>query len=196
MGKRKETGGNCAMNGRKEEQRGTADVWPDAMDEKTTGHAFFPYPPNPRSPRLKMKIFFNHPWFLFCLRLALGGLFLYAGITKIGNPQAFADSIATFKMLPPQLINIMALGLPPFEVLLGFMLMSGWKARTASLGIAALAIIFAIVLGQAIVRGLSVDCGCLGSGEPSVLKTWLSFARAGGLFLIGTWLYAGNRMKA
>lgn len=134
--------------------------------------------------------FFENRWILLGLRLVLGGVFLYAGITKIGNPQAFADSIATFKVLPEQFISIIALGLPPFEVLLGLMLVVGWNVRAASLGITALAIVFAISLGQAIARGLSVDCGCFGSGEPSALKTWLSLGRAGLLFLAGAWLYS------
>jgi len=135
-------------------------------------------------------------WFLLLLRVVLGGLFLYAGITKIGNPQAFADSIATFKILPAHFISIIALGLPPLEVLLGFMLIVGWKARTASLGITALAIVFGVILGQAIARGLSVDCGCFGSGEPSAVKTWLSLGRAGLLFLAGAWLYFSKTLKS
>jgi uncharacterized membrane protein YphA (DoxX/SURF4 family) len=122
--------------------------------------------------------FLNNRWFLLVLRLALGGVFLYAGILKAANPQAFADSIATFKMLPPQLVNIVALGLPPFEILLGLMLLSGWKVRPPSLAVAGLAIVFGIALGQALFRGLAVYCGCFGSGEPSTLKTWASFGRA------------------
>ncbi len=133
-----------------------------------------------------MRRFFEYRWFLLVLRLALGGVFLYAGTTKVINPQAFADSIATFKMLPPQLINIVALGLPPFEILLGLMLISGWKARAASLALAGLSIVFGIALGQALIRGLAVDCGCFGSGEPTTLKTWASFGRAL-LILAGSW---------
>jgi len=133
--------------------------------------------------------FFNNRWFVLALRLALGGVFLYAGTTKVTNPQAFADSIAAFKMLPPQLLNIVALGLPPFEILLGLMLISAWKARAASLALAGLAIVFGLALGQALMRGLVVDCGCFGSGTPSALKTWVSFGRAFLIFAISFWLY-------
>jgi len=136
-----------------------------------------------------MRRFFENRWFLFGLRTVLGGVFLYAGTTKVINPQAFADSIATFKILPPQLINLVALGLPPFEILLGLMLISGWKVRAASLAIAGLGIVFGIALGQAILRGLSVDCGCFGSGEPSALKTWSSFGRAFLIFAASFWFY-------
>lgn len=133
--------------------------------------------------------FFSNRWFLLVLRIIIGGVFVYAGTTKVANPQAFADSIATFKLLPPQLINIVALGLPPFEFLLGLMLLSGWKVRPASLAVATLAIVFGIALGQALFRGLAVDCGCFGSGEPSTLKTWASFGRALLLFAGSIWVF-------
>ena len=139
-----------------------------------------------------MKMVFENRWFVISLRVAVGGVFLYAGATKIANPLAFADSIATFQILPRHLLNVVALGLPPFEILLGVMLLTGVQTRLASLGITVLAIIFGVVLGQALVRGLHVDCGCFGSGQPSALKTWGSFGRAGLLALIGTWLYFKN----
>lgn len=162
----------------------------DTTDEKAKLTST-PHPPNSRHPRFhfaSMKIL-NNRWFLLVLRIALGGIFLYAGTTKVVNPQAFADSIATFKMLPPQLINIVALGLPPFEILLGLMLLSGLKTRAASLAVAGLAIIFGLALGQALIRGLAVDCGCFGSGGPSALKTWISFGRAFLLFAASFWVF-------
>ena len=139
-----------------------------------------------------MKMFLQNRRFIFSLRVAMGAIFLYAGATKIGNPLAFADSIATLKLLPPHLLNVVALSLPPFEILLGIMLLTGLLARSASLGIAVLAIAFGLALGQALVRGLQVDCGCFGSGPPSTLKTWGSFGRAGLIFLAGAWLYLKN----
>ncbi len=136
-----------------------------------------------------MKSFLQSRWFLFVLRCLVAATFLYAGITKIGDPQGFADSIATFRMLPPELINIVALGVPPFEVILGLMLLTGWKLRPAAFGILGLTVVFAIALVQALVRGLEVDCGCFGSGEPSVLKTWVSLGRDVLLLAATAWIY-------
>jgi len=133
--------------------------------------------------------FLNNQWFLLGLRIIIGGIFVYAGITKIQNPQAFADSIATFQMLPPQVTNIVTLGLPPFEVLIGLMLIAGWHVRASSLAVIGLSVVFGIALGQAIARGLVVDCGCFGSGEPSILKTWASFGRAVILLICSLWIY-------
>jgi len=136
---------------------------------------------------IAMRRLLKNRWLVFVLRLFLGGLFVYAGSTKFINPQAFGDSIATFKMLPPQVINIVALGLPPFEVLVGLMLVSNWEARAASLAAGGLSIVFGIALGQALIRGFPVDCGCFGSAEPSFSKTLGAFGRA--IFLMITSYY-------
>lgn len=124
---------------------------------------------------------------LVAIRLILSGVFLYAGITKMISPLPFADSIATFEALPNGLINIVALGLPVLEVALGGMLLIGFKLRAASFGVLILSIIFFLALAQGVARGLEIDCGCFGSGEPSVAKTWLSIGRA--TLLIGTSLF-------
>lgn len=148
-----------------------------------------------------MKRFIFNRWFLFALRVILGAIFTYAGITKIQEPLNFADSIASFQMLPSQFINIFALALPPFEIIVGLMLITGWKVRLATFATLALSVIFAIALGQALVRGLEVDCGCFGSGEPSVLKTWASLGRdilliAASLLLYGVYSRRGREDAA
>ena len=136
-----------------------------------------------------MRRFLENRWFLLTVRIVLGVIFLYAGVTKIANPLAFADSVATFKLLPPQLLNVVALSLPPLEVLLGLMLVAGVQVRAASLGLVMLSIVFGIALGQALARGLVVDCGCFGSGQPSAWKTWASFGRAGLLLICSGWVF-------
>ncbi len=124
-----------------------------------------------------MKKFFEDARVLWGLRLLIGGMFMYAGITKIQAPQAFADSIATFQLLPNSIIHLLALGLPPFEVMTGLLLVAGWQKRAAAFAILILTGVFALALGQALARGLKVDCGCFGSGPPSVWKTWASLGR-------------------
>jgi len=104
------------------------------------------------------------PWVTVFLRLIVGGLFLYAGILKLADSQALADSISSFQILPSGFINLLALVLPVLEILLGLGLLSGYRLRACSFGVCALLGIFLIALGQAAMRGLSVDCGCFGSG--------------------------------
>ena len=142
-----------------------------------------------------MKRLLGHSWFFLLLRLVIGGAFLYAGYLKIREPQAFADSIASFKILPIELINVMALGLPPLEIILGVMLVTGWRMRVASFGVLLLSIIFAFALGQALMRGLQVDCGCFGSGKPSTLKTFLALGRDVLLIAASSWLWVRGAIK-
>ena len=104
-------------------------------------------------------------WLAWGLRILLAGVFLYAGIEKLGSPQLFADSIATFRLLPDVLINPLALGLPFFEITIGGLLFSGRWFRVAALGAVAMTAVFIIAFASASVRGISVDCGCFGSNH-------------------------------
>jgi len=119
----------------------------------------------------------DNPRFLHILRWIIAGIFLYAGIRKIQAPEAFADSIATFQLLPKELINLLALGLPPFEIIVAVLLLTDWKKREAAFSILVTCIIFTLALTQGLLRGLPIDCGCMGSGEPSTWHTGLSLTR-------------------
>ena len=123
------------------------------------------------------------------LRVVVGGIFVYAGAVKLSNPLEFADAIATFQLLPPQLVNMVALSLPPFEMVAGLLLVCGWKLRAAALGILVLTFVFAVALAQALVRGLPVDCGCFGSGETSGWKVWSALGRDILLMAAAAWIY-------
>ncbi|HCT46673.1 MAG TPA: hypothetical protein DF699_15820, partial [Phycisphaerales bacterium] len=80
------------------------------------------------------------------LRVALGGLFMYAAYNKIPAIQSFAEAIKGFGVLDsethPELIIIAAFVIPWFELLAGLMLVLGLRARSAALGIGLLLIMF------------------------------------------------------
>ncbi len=121
--------------------------------------------------------FLHHRWLLLVLRLLIGAVFFYSGAIKLDDPVAFSDSIASFKILSPLLINVVALALPPFELLIGLILISGWRLRAASFSTLVLTALFTVALGQAHYRGLQVDCGCFGSKDPSIHQIWFALAR-------------------
>ena len=114
------------------------------------------------------------------LRVGVALVFGYAGWIKIQSPQAFADSIATFQLLPAWLNNLLALGLPPFELGLAILLLSGWKTRTMAFCALVACGVFLLALGSAMVRGLPITCGCFGDA-PSALspavRLWLAMGR-------------------
>jgi putative oxidoreductase len=112
------------------------------------------------------------------LRIVLGAVFMYAGAMKIGDPVHLADSIAAFDILPRTMVSPLALGLPPFEIAAGLLLLIGWQRRVAALALVIAMAIFSAALLSAILRGLTLDCGCFGAGSaPSVLKMWLDLGR-------------------
>lgn len=108
--------------------------------------------------------------------LAMGGIFIYAGIDKIRDPLQFADSIAAFGILPAVFISLMALGLPSFEIACGLLMLGPWTRRIGALAITLLSAMFFTALASALLRGLTLDCGCFGTGAPSRPRMWLELA--------------------
>jgi putative oxidoreductase len=110
------------------------------------------------------------------IRLAVGGAFVYAGWLKAQDPVGFADSVASFAILPTRLISIFALALPMFEIVAGTLLVIGWPKRIGALALMLLTSVFCIALLSAIVRGLDVNCGCFGPSA-STINPWVDLAR-------------------
>jgi hypothetical protein len=105
----------------------------------------------------------------FFVRLALGGILCYAGIVKFTAPAPFAEAIHGFRLLPLPLIDPAASALPVFEVLLGAGLIAGWRRGEMAFAAALLSLLFIAVLVQAGLRGLSVECGCFGPDNRTIL---------------------------
>lgn len=115
-------------------------------------------------------------WVVFALRLILGGIFIVAGGGKIGHAADFAAQIAGFRILPQAAIAPLALALPFLEVLLGGYLIVGLFTRASAWVAAALLLVFDGAIASAVVRGMSVSCGCFGPSDKTV-TTWAEVAR-------------------
>jgi putative oxidoreductase len=109
----------------------------------------------------------------FVISPALAAAFIYAGVDKVRDPLEFADSIAAFAILPRALINPFALSLPPFEIGCGCLLLWPSTRRFAALAVFVMSLIFFAALSSALLRGLTLDCGCFGAGTPSRPRMWL-----------------------
>jgi uncharacterized membrane protein YphA (DoxX/SURF4 family) len=114
-------------------------------------------------------------------RAGAGGLFVYSGSSKLAAPEAFADAIHAFHVLPAALINPTAFSLPIFELLVGACLVIGWRLRETALAAALMTVAFTAVLVQARLRGFDLDCGCFGPNAWAVLKAVPPLARNGAL---------------
>ena len=102
------------------------------------------------------------PWIGLCVRLVAGGIWLVAGIAKLADLTSFKQEVAAYDVAPSALVDLVAYGLPFFEIALGIYLLMGLLVRPAALLSTALMLLFIGVQAQAWARGLSIDCGCFG----------------------------------
>jgi putative oxidoreductase len=115
-------------------------------------------------------------WIVLVLRIALGAIFLFAGAAKVGHADLFAAQIAGFRLLPQPMVAPLAVTLPYLEILLGGYLVVGLFTRTAAWFAVALLAVFDLAVASAVVRGMTVSCGCFGPSDTTV-TTWGEVAR-------------------
>ncbi len=117
-------------------------------------------------------------------RLVLGGIFVYAGISKIIFPNThlwpmfvlkfsistnitnFAYQVDAFKMLPPWGVQFVAHILPFTEVLLGLLLLIGWRLRIWASLLTVIMLGFFVVVTRAYLLHMNINCGCFAAPEP------------------------------
>jgi uncharacterized membrane protein YphA (DoxX/SURF4 family) len=104
------------------------------------------------------------PWLTLAFRLILGGVLLVAGALKVSDPYSSATSVRAYQILPVDLANFLGFVLPFAEVAIGIFLIVGIWVRLNALAGGALMVMFIIAIGQAWIRGISLDCGCFGKG--------------------------------
>jgi len=98
----------------------------------------------------------------FTFRVAIGVVFLFAGLAKISDPVRFLLSLREFQLFPDIITRLSAIYLPWLEFVLGFFIILGLLHKTASLMLASLNVVFALAILSVIVRGIDIDCGCFG----------------------------------
>lgn len=112
-------------------------------------------------------------WTTVVLRLLLGTVFLYASLDKIMHPEAFAQAVYNYQIIPDSTVNLVALTLPWIELLLGLCLVAGFWLPGATVISTGLLTVFigAMVFNET--RGLDIHCGCFSTettqGPASVL---------------------------
>lgn len=90
----------------------------------------------------------------------MGAVFLYASYNKILHPQAFAEAVYNYQILPDAAVNAAALALPFIEMVAGLCLIAGVWLPGAAMVVALLMVVFTTALIFNQIRGLDVHCGC------------------------------------
>jgi uncharacterized membrane protein YphA (DoxX/SURF4 family) len=144
---------------------------------------------------LKTEITKFQPWITLAFRLILGGVLLVAGGLKVTDPFGSATSVRAYQMLPIDLANFLGFVLPFIEVGIGLLLIVGIWVRLAAIAGGALMLMFIVAIGQAWIRGISLDCGCFGKGgllATDELPVWnytLEIARDIALTVVAGYLF-------
>lgn len=106
------------------------------------------------------KHFPGSPILTLLCRLLVGGVFIYASLDKLVHPQAFAQAIYHYRLLPLSLLHQFAIVLPMVELVVGVSLIAGIQQRGAALIAMLLNLIFIAALASALARNLDISCGC------------------------------------
>ncbi|MCH7825102.1 MAG: hypothetical protein IH849_09905 [Acidobacteria bacterium] len=94
--------------------------------------------------------------------MVLGAVFVLAGTLKVGDPWSFLGSLPAYG-LPSAIRLPVTVLMPTIEVVLGIMLIAGWRLRQASMATAGFLTLFGGVIAYGWVMGTLQDCGCFGS---------------------------------
>jgi uncharacterized membrane protein YphA (DoxX/SURF4 family) len=96
------------------------------------------------------------------LRILIGGLFLWAGLSKLGSPLQTLATVYSYQIVLPDLLaSLVAAALPWMEILLGAALLAGIWLPVATGWTTTLLLFFSVITAQAWWRELPIDCGCV-----------------------------------
>lgn len=101
--------------------------------------------------------------FLLLLRLVVGGVFIWAAVTKIADPLTFAQDVSNYRLVGRTLSFLTAIILPYVELIAGLFLIVGIFPRASALLISGLLMFFIVLVAVTILRGIDVECGCFGT---------------------------------
>jgi putative oxidoreductase len=127
------------------------------------------------------------------LRLAIAALFLFAAITKLVDPSSFAQQIANYQLTPWPATAALSVFLPVLELCVGISLLLGRWEGGALVWVAILLTIFSGALLSAIVRGLSIDCGCFGRSIENTGTLWPLIRNLAMLVVTGFLWFSRNK---
>lgn len=113
-----------------------------------------------------MNKIFSNQYFLLLGRIFIATVFIYAGAEKISDPAGFSQSIYNYRLIPNEIVNLLAISLPWIELISGILLFFGISVRENSAIIGTLLLVFIIAVAISMLRGLDIDCGCFVKGSP------------------------------
>ena len=121
-------------------------------------------------------------------RIVMGGIFIYAGYSKLffpnrmfwpwvmlkfsvlANLSNFSFQVDSYKLLSPAGVDFVSHTLPFAEVLLGLLLLIGWRLRIWGTIVSLIMLGFLAAVTRAYLLHMDINCGCFAKPEPVSLK--------------------------
>ena len=116
-------------------------------------------------------------------QLAIGLIFLWAALGKIGDMNEFAREVHNFHLSPLWAEHLIAMTLPWVELTAGLALVTGLRARAGAVLVLGLMVLFTIAVGAAWARGLDFRCGCFGKASAATIGPAKFFENVGLMLL-------------
>lgn len=136
-------------------------------------------------------------WVAFLFRIGLGTLWIAAGTTKVGKIGSTTQSIEAYQIFTFEWSRFLAHIIGPVEIMGGVLLLLGCVISFCSIASISALALFVTGLTQALLRGLSIDCGCFGTGDLAGSQLDMGIAVLRDLVLIGltwvVWKSSGSR---
>src|SRR5882762_11646868 len=122
----------------------------------------------------------KYNWGLWVARISVGLLFIFSGLIKINDPLGFSYKLEEyFEVFHITFLNGLALSLSvilcSLEIILGFALLIGVRAKSVAWGLLLLIIFFAFLTFYSAYFQVVQTCGCFGDAIP--LTPWQSFSK-------------------
>ena len=102
-------------------------------------------------------------------QLAIGIVFVWAALGKLGDMADFARQVHNFHLAPLWSEHLVAMTLPWVELLAGLALVLGVSPRAGAVVSLALMVFFTVAVGAAWARGLDFRCGCFGKASAATV---------------------------
>jgi uncharacterized membrane protein YphA (DoxX/SURF4 family) len=143
------------------------------------------------------------------VRLGLAAVWLISGGLKVANADQTAVAVQAYRVLPTNVVGLVAAVLPFLELAFGLLLLIGIGQRLMGVLAALLLLVYIAAIAQSWARGLHIDCGCFSRGGDVaanqtqypqdilrdvgflVLAAWL-IVRPRSLFSVDGWLGRGR----
>jgi len=96
----------------------------------------------------------RNKYILVAFRLVVGGMFIWAGVSKIIDPLGFAQNIANYRVFPEGISFFLALILPWIEVICGAFLILGIFRSASALLLSGFLVVFLVLIAVTLIRGI------------------------------------------